>query len=144
MKHDSTPKTAHLAIYIHIIAWVLLFTFPLLMEDHSEGIRWNEYFRRLSIPVSFFIIFYANYWLLVPKFLLKKNGHATCSTMFCSLLCYWYSSICSISLIFRIVSLGKIQRLSHLSAFTIHLVGLFSSKTVSCTSSWQDWARSSA
>lgn len=73
MKHDSTPKTAHLAIYIHIIAWVLLFTFPLLMEDHSEGIRWNEYFRRLSIPVSFFIIFYANYWLLVPKFLLKKE-----------------------------------------------------------------------
>ena len=75
MNSNITTKhrTGSLAIYIHIIAWVLLFTFPLIMENHSEGIRWGEYCRHLIMPICFFICFYVNYWVLVPKYLFRKE-----------------------------------------------------------------------
>ncbi len=66
-------RTGSLAIYIHIIAWVLLFTFPLIMESHSEGIRWKDYSWHLVMPTFFLIIFYVNYWVLVPKCLFRKE-----------------------------------------------------------------------
>lgn len=66
-------RTGSLAIYIHIIAWVLLFTFPLIMESHSDGIRWKDYSWHLVMPTSFLIIFYVNYWVLVPKCLFRKE-----------------------------------------------------------------------
>lgn len=66
-------RSVSLALYIHIIAWILVFTFPLLMETRSDGIRWNEYIRHMAIPVLFFITFYVNYCLLVPQYLFKKQ-----------------------------------------------------------------------
>lgn len=66
-------KTVSLEIYIHIIAWVLFFAFPLLVENHEKAIQWGEFLRRMTIPVSFFIIFYTNYWFLVPHYLFKKE-----------------------------------------------------------------------
>ncbi len=67
------PKSVSLAIYIHILAWAIFFAFPLLMDSTSEGIHWGKYLRHLVFLMMFFIIFYANYWVLVPKFLLKKE-----------------------------------------------------------------------
>lgn len=70
---NHNPKAVSLEIYIHIIAWVLFFAFPILVENHARNIQWGEFLRRMTIPVSFFIIFYTNYWFLVPRYLFKKK-----------------------------------------------------------------------
>lgn len=69
-------RNSSLAPYIHILAWVLIFAFPLTLENRSEGIRWSEYFFHMTIPILFFIIFYMNYWILVPRYLLFKKRHS--------------------------------------------------------------------
>ncbi len=64
------PKSIPLSFF-HMLAWVIFFAFPLLLSNTSEGIPWNRYLRHLIFLVTFFLIFYANYWFLVPKYLLK-------------------------------------------------------------------------
>ena len=68
------PKSMPLPIYIHMLAWAVFFAFPLLMSNTSEGIQWNKYLRHLIVLAMFFVIFYANYWVFVPKYLLKKES----------------------------------------------------------------------
>lgn len=66
------PKSIPLSFF-HVLAWAIFFAFPLLMSNTSEGIQWGRYLRHLVFLAMFFLIFYVNYWFLVPKYLLKKE-----------------------------------------------------------------------
>lgn len=68
-----TRKAVSMITFIHIIVWILLFTFPLLIENSTRGIQWEAYFKRLNMPVALFLIFYSNYLIFAPRFLLKKK-----------------------------------------------------------------------
>lgn len=71
----TTPSShPHLVeALIHIIGWGIVFAFPFIMMSRSGSpITWQEYFRHGSIlPVSFFIVFYANYCYLISHYLFK-------------------------------------------------------------------------
>ncbi len=58
---------------IHIIGWGIVFGFPFLMMTRSGfNVTWGEYLHHGSIiPVSSFIVFYANYCLLIPRYLFE-------------------------------------------------------------------------
>lgn len=74
MKQQLTaPRT--LDWLIHAIGWGLMFAFPLLFVDRhvSGGFDWVEYMKHCSMPLSCLIVFYLNYFLLIPKYLFKEQ-----------------------------------------------------------------------
>ena len=56
---------------IHLIGWGIVFGFPFLMMNRSGfNLSWPEYLRHgCIVPLSFLIIFYANYCYLIPRYL---------------------------------------------------------------------------
>lgn len=60
-------------IIIHICIWTYIFASPLLMRRWGEEVDWVTYFQRLYFPLSSCMIFYINYFYLVPRFILKDR-----------------------------------------------------------------------
>lgn len=69
------PRRRGIEVLIHIIGWGIVFGFPFLMMTRSGfNITWMDYLRHGSIiPLSFLIVFYANYCFLIPRYLFE--GH---------------------------------------------------------------------
>lgn len=63
-------------ITIHILAWLFVFTSPLFFNRGQGGIDIVAYLRGSVFPMMLFIIFYANYFLFVPRMFMKgeKRG----------------------------------------------------------------------
>ena len=58
---------------IHAISWLLVFVFPLMLTEGGSRIDWGQYMRHSIVPLCCFVMFYVNYLLLVPKFLLQNK-----------------------------------------------------------------------
>src|SRR5574344_1386883 len=61
----------YIEVLIHIVGWVIVFVFPFLMMNRSGfTIDWMGYLHHGSIvPISFIVVFYVNYFLLIPRLL---------------------------------------------------------------------------
>lgn len=75
MKQLSYSRPRFIEALIHIIGWGIVFGFPFLMMARSGfTITWIDYLRHGSIvPLSFLIVFYANYFFLIPRYLFEGN-----------------------------------------------------------------------
>ena len=74
MKQTFTSARRPLEILIHIISWGIMFGFPFFFVERGNGnINWMAYIRHAAVPLSFMIVFYINYILLVPKYLFKTR-----------------------------------------------------------------------
>lgn len=52
----------------------LFFGFPLFFtQDNSGSIDWREFINHSGVSLSFFVIFYINYLLFIPKVLFKEH-----------------------------------------------------------------------
>ncbi|MDP4202267.1 MAG: histidine kinase [Bacteroidota bacterium] len=60
-------------IIIHLLAWCLLFGFPLIFMVESHHPRFDQYSGYLAYTMAFFIVFYGNYLYLIDKFLFDRN-----------------------------------------------------------------------
>lgn len=73
----SSTNPQPLEVLIHVMSWLLIFGFPLLLigrdGEASSGTNWIEYLHHLFAPLAFGTIFYTNYSLLVPKMLLTRK-----------------------------------------------------------------------
>lgn len=69
----STPRS--LGWLIHAIGWGLMFAFPLFFMDRhaSGGFNWVEYMKHSTMPLSCLIVFYLNYFFLIPKYLFREQ-----------------------------------------------------------------------
>lgn len=73
MVHITHNKHRLLELTIHIICWGLFFGFPLFFtQDDSGSIDWREFINHSGVSLSFFVIFYINYLLFIPKVLLRS------------------------------------------------------------------------
>lgn len=62
-----------LGMIIHIVAWCIVFGIPFFFTGRqSESVTIESYTRFVLVPLSFMLVFYINYFLLVPKTLFKK------------------------------------------------------------------------
>lgn len=63
------------SILIHIIGWGIVFAFPLFFMEHTKNNPnyFTQYVRHFSMPLTFFIVFYLNYLLLIPRYLFKEK-----------------------------------------------------------------------
>ena len=70
MKQTDT-HLRYIEAAIHIIGWGIVFGFPyMMMSRNGVNLTWGEYLRHGSIvPLTFFIVFYANYLFLIPRYL---------------------------------------------------------------------------
>ena len=75
MKQTFTSARRPLEILIHIIGWGIMFGFPFFFVERRNGnINWWAYVRHAAVPLSFMIVFYANYFLLVPRYLFQNQA----------------------------------------------------------------------
>lgn len=74
MKQTFTSARRPLEILIHIISWGIMFGFPFFFVERGNGnINWMAYMRHSAVPLSFMIVFYVNYFFLVPRFLFQSQ-----------------------------------------------------------------------
>ena len=66
-------KQRPLELLIHIISWLLIFTFPLIVYNRDSSINWEQFLRQSFVPLCSFILFYINYLILVPRLLFPKK-----------------------------------------------------------------------
>jgi len=71
MKLQTTNRT--LEAMIHIISWSIVFGYPFFMERENNSVDWNAYFRHTSVLFSFLVIFYVNYFFLIPRLLFNEK-----------------------------------------------------------------------
>lgn len=63
-----------LEILIHVIGWGIVFGFPFFFFSRiNSHFNWSDYLHHVSVPLSFFIVFYINYLLLTPRFLFSQQ-----------------------------------------------------------------------
>lgn len=73
MKEPNRPLRL-IGILTHVIGWGIVFGFPLFfITRHGEAIDWMAYLRHCPIPLSFLIVFYLNYFLLIPRYLFGER-----------------------------------------------------------------------
>lgn len=60
---------------IHVLCWGLVFAFPLFFYHPNEplDITLKHYIRSLSGPLGYMVVFYVNYFYLVPKYLFENK-----------------------------------------------------------------------
>lgn len=74
MKSIKRPTYRLLVSLIHIICWVMFLGYPLFFTQRSDGsIDWSAFMHHSLIPAILCLLFYINYFILIPRFLFKKN-----------------------------------------------------------------------
>lgn len=76
MKKRPTSYYKTLEVLIHCFGWIIVFAFPLLLFNQThEYFNWERYLRHSMVPLSFLIVFYINYFLLIPRYLFKEQTY---------------------------------------------------------------------
>ncbi len=75
MISQSARSHKTIEVLIHFIGWGIVLGLPFLLMNRSGfTISWLDYMRHGSIvPVSFLLVFYLNYCLLIPHFLFNRS-----------------------------------------------------------------------
>lgn len=69
-----TPPFKGMGKLIHIAAWGILFGLPFFFTGReSETVTVVSYIRSVIVPLSFMLVFYTNYLLLIDHFLFSKH-----------------------------------------------------------------------
>lgn len=66
-------KQKRLEVTIHAISWLLVFLFPILLMEWGSRMDWAQYLRHSIVPLCCFLMFYANYLYLVPRYLFRNK-----------------------------------------------------------------------
>ena len=91
MKQTFTSARRPLEVLIHIISWGIMFGFPFFFVERGNGnINWMAYTRHLAVPLSFMIVFYVNYFILVPRYLFQSQA----KDMWSTILSFYAPSVC--------------------------------------------------
>lgn len=76
MKQEKKiPNIQIIKILIHIIAWGIIYSFPILVTERDNiKIDWDDYLKHEFLSTTLFcFIFYLNYSLLIPRYLFKNR-----------------------------------------------------------------------
>ena len=59
---------------IHLTAWAVIFGMPLFVTSPDRPLMTgSEYLRFLLVPLSFMVVFYTNYFLLIERYLFTRQ-----------------------------------------------------------------------
>lgn len=60
-------------VLIHFVSWTLLFLFPLLLSNADLTIFKHDYLHYIVLYISFLVVYYANYFVLIDKQLFRHK-----------------------------------------------------------------------
>ncbi|MDR2497127.1 MAG: sensor histidine kinase [Tannerellaceae bacterium] len=60
-------------LVLRIAGWGVLLTWPFVVTDRDAGISWIRYFHYLLGMATFVVIYFANYYYLINRFLIRKQ-----------------------------------------------------------------------
>lgn len=87
---ESIIRQKPLELLIHVISWLLIFGFPLILMDQGNQVDWLQFLRHSLVPLCYFIVFYLNYLWFVPHYLC--DGHTRSFLILNSILILLLSS----------------------------------------------------
>lgn len=70
-RNERQHKTV--GVLIHVTGWALVLCFPLLLNRSGEAFSWSQYLVRTFIPLTFCLVFYLNYFLIIPRYLFRNR-----------------------------------------------------------------------
>ncbi|MDL2227557.1 sensor histidine kinase [Odoribacter sp. OttesenSCG-928-L07] len=70
---NQNKKTKKLLITLHVLVWLVILCFPIILMGSSEAFNYHRFFMHLMFTSLFMILFYVNYVVLIPKYFLKKK-----------------------------------------------------------------------
>lgn len=56
---------------IHVVSWIFVFGFPLILMDRGSGFSLSQFVRHVSVPLCYFFVFYANYLWFSSRYLFE-------------------------------------------------------------------------
>ncbi len=62
-------------LIVHVCVWGYIFASPLLVHKRGESIDWIGYVQRLYFPFTSCVLFYVNYFYLVPRLVLERKRY---------------------------------------------------------------------
>lgn len=62
-----------LEVMAHVLTWSYIFLSPLLFKRNNEPIDWPRFSHDTFFPLATCIAFYVNYFLLIPRFVLRES-----------------------------------------------------------------------
>jgi len=60
-------------VMAHVLTWSYIFVSPLLFKRSNEPIDWPRFMHESFLPMATCIAFYVNYFLLIPRFVLRES-----------------------------------------------------------------------
>ena len=60
-------------VIIHCLVWTYAFASPLIFIQHGESFNWIEYSRCVIIPAAACLLFYINYFWLIPQYFMRHH-----------------------------------------------------------------------
>lgn len=79
MKTSGTETIkSHVSAYtaevlMHVLAWLFVFSTPLIFNHGQSDITLSEYLRWCFMPLMVFVTFYVNYFVLVPRLFMRNR-----------------------------------------------------------------------
>ena len=71
---DKGGNTRNYTWLLHIAIWVVLFGMPFFSPRPGHPLHGGVDYTRFAVPlISFFIVFYVNYFLLIKKYLYNRK-----------------------------------------------------------------------
>jgi putative ABC transport system permease protein len=68
-------NTKPFGVIIHIISWGIVFGSPFFFLERGTNVfNWSIYLRHMTVPLAFFIVFYINYLVLIPRYLFTNQN----------------------------------------------------------------------
>ena len=64
-------KEKPLEVMIHVISWILIFSFPIMFDEWGNKYDMHRILRNGLTPLCSFVTFYINYLYLIPQLLFK-------------------------------------------------------------------------
>lgn len=77
VKRTSEQNTIY-HVAAHVLVWTVVAHIPLLTLPHQAAVTFTEYLKTLVFPLFYMIVFYVNYFFLVPRQLLSKKIMSFC------------------------------------------------------------------
>ncbi len=71
--NKSFVSTYTTEVFMHVLAWLFVFSTPLIFNHGQSTITLNAYLRWCFVPLTMFAVFYINYFLLVPQLFMRNR-----------------------------------------------------------------------
>lgn len=71
----NAVQSKYAAWLIHLTAWAVIFGMPLFFTGPDRPLMTGpQYVRFLLVPLSFMLVFYTNYFVLIDRYLTTRRG----------------------------------------------------------------------